>query len=544
MTQNPPPGWQPGGPQQPPQAQQPWQQSGPPQPPQQQPQFGGSPAPQQQFGGPPPPPPPGAQGYGPPQGQPKKKSKVPLVVAGVLALALIIGGVYFGLSFFRGSSPAAAQGLPSDVVVAVELNLAPAAADQLALARIVNKFPVDDQMSETDNYKEALWNLLPDDADAPPFSEVEPWLGDSVAMGFRENALTSSASGEHFILAIETKDKGRAEAFAAAEFGDDTQVFFVDDIMVVADASDSVTADSIQAAPLADDEEYQADLAKLGGGSLATVWFGSGAAEMLIDEAGETTGVTPTADLEMLRGMHGAMGVKVEENKLTLESQIKTPNAPDVDVDDVRDFASALPGNALGAFAIATAEESFTQLWDVVQQDPSMVQAANDLGITSAADLYALIGKEVGVSVAMDEQAGMPIIGARFVTENPAKQKEILDNLNELMAQSGMGEAPFALEQDGDAAYLAFGQGIDAVRNPSSTLGDSDAYKDVVDGDADSVFFVDFNAIKQLSFYQEAVSSSSDAEMAKWLEPLRTMGGVATNGGDDYSTSEFHVTFN
>lgn len=248
----------------------------------------------------------------------------------------------------------------------------------------------------------------------------------------------------------------------------------------------------------------------------------------------------------MLRGIHGAMGVNVSQNRLTLESHVKAPNAPDVDVDDVRGFAESLPGNVLAAFAASTAEENYAQMWRVIEQDPTMLQSVNDLGIASAADLYALFGKEIGMTFAMDEEAGMPVIGARFVTENPAKQKEILDNVNQLMVQSGLtGEVPFALEQDGDSAFLAFGQPVTALREPAATLGDSEAYDDVIDGDADNVFFVDFNAIKQLSFYQDMLTSASgDPEASHWMEPLKTMGGSGTNGGTDYSESEFHVTFN
>ena len=143
MSQNPPMPPGPTGPQGPgPQ----WQQPGrPPQgPPPSGPQ-GGPPRPPQGYGpqGPPQGPPPG---YGPPgqppfQGQPgqppyqgppggypqaqaaaptKKKSKVPMAVAGVLALALLGGGVYFGLNFLRGSTPAAAQALPADAMVVLE----------------------------------------------------------------------------------------------------------------------------------------------------------------------------------------------------------------------------------------------------------------------------------------------------------------------------------------------------------------------------------------------------------------------------------------
>ena len=162
MTQNPPnPNWQGGQPPQAPRPPQPppgygqqpppgyGQQQQPPYGQQQPPQYGQRPPqnfgqqPPQNFGQQPPP------GYGqqPPQGygqQPpvKKKSKVTAIVAGVVALALIAGGVVLGLNFFRGSSPAAAKALPSNALAVFELNLNPSAGQEARAARLGQALPV------------------------------------------------------------------------------------------------------------------------------------------------------------------------------------------------------------------------------------------------------------------------------------------------------------------------------------------------------------------------------------------------------------------
>ncbi|WP_143570902.1 hypothetical protein [Tessaracoccus sp. ZS01] len=563
MTHNPPPGWQPNGPQPPqpqwgPAPQQPSQQGpqGQPQGPSfqqprpQQPAPWGTPPPQQgQWGTPPPPqgqwgtPPQQVAGqYQPYAAAPvKKKSKAPAIVAGALALALVIGGVAFGLTFFRGATPAAAKGLPSTVVMAVELNLAPAPADQLKLARIINKFPVGEEMAETTDYKRALWDLIPDDSgDKPAYEEVEPWLGDSVALGFLGSAPDSASGfGDQVVVAVETTDKEKAEAFAAAQAAAENEYFFVDDVLVITSADLGLDAAAISESSLADDQDYKADMAKLGTGSLATFWAGSEAMDMLISQSGP--GLYPMSDVEALRGSHGAAGLKVDDDRVILDGQFSAPNYPQPELDDMRAFASGLPGDVLAAVAGAGSTEAYEQSWRSFEA-AGLTPDLESLGIMSAADLQALLGRQIGVTVGTDAQ-GQPVVGAKFISDDPARQLELLDSVKQVLMPEGSFEGLTA-EQDGDTVYLAYGQGIDDIRSPATTLGDSAGFKDVIRQDASSLSFVDLNAVKSMPLYQEMAASEYSAGFTQWLEPVSALGMAVGAADDGDSTVRLEVVFN
>lgn len=545
MTQNPPnSGWQPSpqGPQQPqwtPTGQPPQQGFGP----QGQPGYGpqGQPGftPQQPgYGNQPPQ---GQPGYSPqgPQNlvEPKKKSKTPVIIAAVVALALVVGGVIFALTFFRGATPAAAKGLPADALMAFEVNLAPSTADKLALKSIIEKFPVDTS-DAGDDYKEALWDLIPDSEDKPDYeSEIKPWLGDSVAIALLNKGPESLESDASPIVAVETTDQGKAEEFAQANL-DGAKYFFIDSLLVFMDEDETITADDITGNSLADSEEYQDDLAKLGDGFLATAWFSSSLMDLALEQAQDSLYGNPGFDVEQLRGIHGAMGLQAGDDMVTLKAGFHTPNAPDATPDDIRDFTKALSGDALVVFAGSTTEALFTQYWELISETPDVRDAAAQLGITSAADLEALIGKHVGITLSMP--GSEPAVGAKLETEDADKQRQILDQLDELLLQSGSTEQ-VAIEQDGNTAIVAFGQSIDDVANPATRLGDVEAFGKVVDGPAQSVLFVNFYEIKALQAYEEMLQYQDD-QTREWLEPITAIGLTSTQGDDKYAEAFIRVT--
>lgn len=488
------------------------------------------------------------QGYG--QGSPggpggapaKPKPKAKLIVAGVLALAVIGAGVGVAMYLFRGASPVASEGLPASVSFAAEINLAPANADKLALKNIVEKYP--SLQTEGDfgtDYKAALWGVLAKDStDAPDYeTEVKPWLGDSVAIGSTGSTEAEIGDSANLVLAIETTDKAKAKAFAESKM-DDTKVDFIDNLMIVTGARSDLTTDEIKKAPLADSEEYKADMAKLGGGSLATVWFGSGMIDAALDQAAQQGVDTGTIDTTTLQGAHGAAGLKVAENKLTLDLQVQTPNAPEnANVPDVSESARNLSGNSLVALA-AGATTDLSQAWDLLAEQPDLLDAFSQFGIESATDLSALIGTKITAALDWDEDSQMPVIGATFASKDPGRQKEILDKINNVLTEAG-GIEGLEVTQQGDTGVVGFGQSADQVLNPASKLGDLDGFKKVVDGKAQAVLFVNVEALKGRSFYQRLISSSPEAGEA--LDPITAIGMTANNSGDHYAQAQFHVTF-
>ncbi len=64
-------------------------------------------------------------------------------------------------------SPVADRGIPTDVAGVVVINLNPANADKLTVKGIAEEFPALDTGDAGDDYKKALWNLIPHSARKP-----------------------------------------------------------------------------------------------------------------------------------------------------------------------------------------------------------------------------------------------------------------------------------------------------------------------------------------------------------------------------------------
>lgn len=529
--QNPPnPGWQPG-------PQGPGQPFNPsPQPPQGPPtgyqQNFGQQAPQG-YGQQPP------QGYGqqPPQAAPKAKSKTKAIVAGGVGVAVVAAAVGLGLFFFRGSSPVAAEGLPADVTFAFEANLAPSNADKLALKGIADKFPSLSSGNLETDYKAAVYAMITQEStDAPDYAaSIEPWLGDSIAIGF-----TGDPSDErNLIMAVETTDKGKAEAFARDE-GDGARVQFIDDLMVITDENSTLSVDDIKQNALADSEQYKADIGRLGEGNLATLWFGPELLTTALEQVEQESGLDATSiDADALRDAHGAAGLKVSDNKLTAKLVMQAPNAPEASGPDVVDLARSLPGDALAVIAAGTTDEAIGELWSTLETAAGGTDALASFGITGVDDFRALIGSRVGLSIGMD--GGMPQVGAKLETDEPEKQKEIFDGIDELLQAGGIPGIAFA--QDGNTGIVAYGRSADNLLNPASKVGDLDTFKQVVDGKAQAVVFLNVDALKALPDYETMLNSMPDGQLEEFLAPVSSVGIVGNAAGDHYSESFLHVTF-
>ncbi|GAA4899038.1 hypothetical protein GCM10025789_16370 [Tessaracoccus lubricantis] len=459
-----------------------------------------------------------------------------MIVAGAVVVLLMLGGAV-AVSFFRSPTPAAAKGLPSTVAMAVEINFSPSPADQLALSRIVNKLPLGEEMPETTDYKEALWELIPDDGDKPDYAtEIKPWLGNSLAVGFLSPDLGApSWFDDQAVMAIETTDTRKAEEFASGS-GWDGEYFFVDEVLVLAPAATGLDAEMVKADALADDAAYRADMARLGGGNLGTVWLGPGLFDLILEDA--DTMALPGADLDAIRGSHGAAGLKVAENRIMVETQFISPNYPQPEVDDVRSFAEDLPGAALVAVAGSGSTQAYEQSWEALEQ-AGLGGQLEAFGITSAADMEALLGRQIGLTLALAD-SGEPVVAAKFVSDDPARQRALMDTV----VDSLYGEDWITAEQHGDTMYVVAGQPLEAALNPSSLLGDSAAYKDVVTGPAGGLGFVDVEAFKGTTLYQELAADPYSSEFAAWLAPVRSIGMTGTAGDDGYSEGQLQVRFN
>lgn len=461
------------------------------------------------------------QGYGP-QGQQapvKKKSKAPIIVAAVVALALLVGGGFLIASLLGGSTPAAAKGLPANSLAAIELNLNPSAGQKLAVKEFAEKFPAlaEEVGNVEGDYKEALWEAIPDSEDKPDWSEIEPWLGDSLALAVMD------LEDEAFVVSVQVTDKDAARAFAETEFAD-TSVEFIDDLMIISSSEFPADIEAIKGSALADNETYSADMAKLGTDYLVTGWaseeFVTRAIEASEGEVGiETAGITG----------HGAAGIKIEDGMAVLRGISKTgQEVGDAELDD--DFVDSLPAGGLGVLATAFSPEAINLAWEQLQptyeQNPRMFE---EFGITSADDLAAVLGNQLAVTFSWSGQ--MPSVGIKVETEDPAKHQQVLETLAQVM---GLPDVQHST--DGNVVHTTWGMSPDELANPSEKLGDNEAFDDVTEtsGDTQSVLWVDVPAI-----LGNQTLGLGNSEEARNLEPISGIGISGSTLDDGYA--EFFV---
>ncbi|NLE96833.1 MAG: hypothetical protein GX596_02440 [Propionibacterium sp.] len=495
----------------------------------------------QGFGGgagtpPPGSPSPGGFGPGGPGGptDAKKKSKAPVIVAGVIGAGVLAGGGIFAYNFFNGgASPAAATvGIPSDAIAVIEISLNPADADQLALKNIIDKFPsLTEDAPSTDNYKEALWNLIPEDEGKPDFSEVEGWLGDSVSIG----VLDLDEYGEpQPVFAVEVTDEGAASDFfdeQIAEGNNDLEYFFVDGVLVMSEGM--VTEADLSEGSLLDNQEYAADMDALVGDSLATVWFSSTMIDRALED-GDFTGL-PQQQLDQVdavKGTHGAMGLQVEDNLLTLQASFFSPQEAG-ESDDVRDFVGSLPGRAPLAIGVGLNDTAYEQIWELVSETPDFQMELQYLGITSLEDLKATLGHKLGFALGGFDQQ-MPDLGIKVQTADTAKHESVLAPLLQELQYS----FPLETSTDGDVVTYASGFSLDEV--VSGDLADNDTYQRVVagDGTAVAIVYVDVNNLQNF-----LGSMGMDAETSEVVDQIAGAGMVASADGNR-STANLRVAFN
>lgn len=168
---------------------------------------------------------------------------------------------------------------------------------------------------------------------------------------------------------------------------------------------------------------------------------------------------------------------------------------------------------------------------DAASIDEGIAQLESETGLAFPEDLETLMGEGVTVSVGggIDPDAvvnggpGELPVGLT-IKGDPAEIQSVIDKLTD---QLGPEMAEFTQVSEGDGyAVLALQDDYRSALEKGGDLGSSEAYTSVVDGDAQTVFFVDFNADDD--WLVRLVGD--DATIADNLAPLAAVG--ATNWAD------------
>ncbi|WP_297750940.1 DUF3352 domain-containing protein [uncultured Tessaracoccus sp.] len=488
----------------------------------------------------------GPGGYGGPGGPggpvgTKKKSKLPVVISGVVAAGLVAGGGFLAYNFFNGASPSAATaGIPNNAIAVVELSLNPADADKLALKNIVEKFPQGDDMPDTDDYKEILWELVADDdSDINYKEDVKPWLGNSLSFGILPSEGGASSDDEEFgplgdspvtpVLAVEVTDEGKADAFMKEHGKDNSKHFFHENLMVIEDKDSDLKA-ALENGSVKDNEQYKADMKALEGGNLASAWVSPKAVEMVLKNSNPREfDADVVQQLETLKSLHGALGLHVEDNTLTLHASFAS-DFENGKSESVKDFVDSLPAEAPMAFGIAFNDEMISQLWKQIADTPELQEPLTQVGIQSEEDMKALLGKQLAIAVGGESSGGDMDdvkLGVKVATDDVERHNAILDPVFEQLEAQG-GQVPVERGADGNTVTYTRGYSADEVTGGS--LKDNDFYKKVVTDDAQAIVFVNMNAIAELS------DSTMDEESKQYVDPIAAVGMMSSVDGQRTKT--------
>lgn len=469
-----------------------------------------------------------------PQGGPvapvKRKSKKTAIIAGVLALALLVGGGFLAWSLLRGATPAAAKGIPSNALAVFEVNLNPSAGDKLAVKELAAKFPFlkDEANDAGDDYKKALWSVLAKtDKSAPDYeSEVKPWLGDSLAIAALPGKDSSRSGLNSYVFSVQVTNKDSAKAFTDKHIKD-RKIVFVDDLMVIASDEDSDISESSLKNNITSVESYKADMGKLGDGFLATAWVSSD----LVKQASES-GKTGSTDVLESRF---AAGLKVQDGAIALRTITWQKDEIKDRGENVKDLAGSMPADWLGSLTFSLSPSLVNKMWENIDSLPASSQRQlKNFGISSADDLHALVGTQF--SVAFTGDSNTLRAGFKVRTKDPEKHKSIVEKITRT---GSLKDAKTTVE--GDTVTTTFGTDIGTFSNPGEKLSANSDYEKLTKGIDNPQAAAWVNVPQVLKAMDKNSSNGLPKQLKENLESISGIGMVAGQIDDHYFDSWVRV---
>ncbi|OYN90923.1 hypothetical protein [Parenemella sanctibonifatiensis] len=461
------------------------------------------------------------------------QGKIGAMVAGVVALAVLVTGSVFAVNALTGAKDqAAAKALPAQTVLYLNIDLDPAMDQQTQLRDFVAKFPqLQEYESEADNYKQAIVeSLLRSSQQAPEqWSDFEPWLGDSISFALIDNG------GEEPLIAFvfASKDDDKAKELAPTAFnriiGEGEFGLTVKDGFVIL-AENQANADAVvsgaENSTLDDNDAFTGDLDAVGDTGLGVVWVDTPKLQGMLPEYSEVS-VAPRM----------AAAVRFDDSVLEIAGVYRDFPDEVPDIEGLDSLVTSLPEGTVMAGAVSNPDKQIQQALESLEATPEgadilegIQEAASQYGLTFPDDLYALLGSEVVFAAdgSVDDNQ-MPTFGMVSRTD-PAAAQEVIGKLPpELELASASGDETFAVASNqAYAEQLAAGDG---------KLGDSDQFKQAVPDAKGATSVIYFDADRAVELLN--TTGTSDEETESVLGPLTSVG--ASTSQVDSKNGEFSV---
>ncbi|WP_164477862.1 DUF3352 domain-containing protein [Nocardioides pantholopis] len=447
-------------------------------------------------------------------------------IGGGVAAAALLGAGAVGAWWYSATGPQPAEALPASTLGYASLDLDPSGGQKLDALRTLKKFPaiadefgLDGDVGDIDVAQKVV-ELIESESGCEGLDyadDVEPWLGDRLAMGLVDAGEDEPVS----VFVVQVTDGDAAEEGVetldecAGGTSEPTGRVVVGDWMLVAQNQEIAekVAEATEEGSLADDETFQRWIDEAGGAGIASVYAAPAAGPFIAEEVvGAGRGLGGPDVVYDGQASFSEELVEIPENPLASETpgEMPSPSATespdwepsedpsddgfgdDLDEDFDEDF-----DEELGDEELTAALEDFEGMAMTLRFDGGALELemAGDAGVEALRDLTGDTGADAMSSLPDDTVAALGL-GMRegwlgslmdYVGETTGEDTDSL--LEEAEAETGL-ELPEDVETlTGESAVLAIGPGLDfeEFSDPAGlpialkVLGDTDAITEVLD---------------------------------------------------------------
>ena len=512
-----------------------------------------------------------------------------LALGGLVGVLAVGGGAVWAASSFLATGSQPAEAMPAGTLGYVSIDLDPSGGQKIEAIKTLRKFPAFKEeigLETDDDLREAIVEELVKSGECEGLDyakDVEPWLGDRAGVGM----VALGAEDEQIVFVAQVKDADQAvegldnlREVCAGGSEEESGGWVIDgDWVVVADdeAAAQRVVDATEKGSLADDEDFKKWTSDAGDAGIVSMYAAPEAGEFLGRYLGDMAGMgsmfgmpseydmgidpetgeledpsaapeTPALPSEMQEALadFGGAAATVRFDDGGLEVEMAYSNMQD---DLTKNFLGAagvdmvegLPEDTVAAFGLGFEEGWAQSMLDYLAEssgseldmDELMAEAEADTGLALPEDLETMFGEGVAVGLGSGIDADAIINGGPNelplgvkIKGDAGEIQAVLDKMKEL---AGPEVAPY-LEVTESDGYAIIGTSDDykAELESEGSLGSSEAYGKVIEDDAVSVLFVNFDADDDWL----SRISKDEPEVSENLAPLAAFGISGWADGD------------
>lgn len=384
------------------------------------------------------------------------KSKRGLVIGGLAAvLAVVAGAAVWATTTLSGGGRQPDEVVPKSTFAYVKVDLDPAANQKLAARAFFEKIPqVRDKISDEDSVFEDLVADLVSDEEIDYNKDIKPWFDKRLAVA----VFPSSGKEPHIVVALRSKDDGKARAALDRELaedradGDDVEYRINKGYALIGDkASVDEAVKQTAEESMADNATYQADIARLEGDQVVTSWADAGQVFDAI-MAAFPFGAIPGGTAEQIDGRFVA-GLHMTNDYAEVQGYLLGAPPQTVTPGGEHTLLAGLPADTIAAISGFGGPDNLKANPESLEMLDAMLSLyLQGSGLTFTGDILPLIGEQMVVAAGGFSLADIRA-GILSKVENPAKAKASGQKILSLLQV--FGGPPVKSAVKGDTFVLA-----------------------------------------------------------------------------------------